>query len=100
MARAKGHNRAEVFFMAVDINRAHLLLKIQELSFVTVDLNLYLDTHPNDAKALDHYNKAATELQTLMKQYENLYGPLANFGHGTETGNTWRWINNPWPWDM
>ena len=86
--------------MTVDTERMQLLLKIQELSFVTVDLNLYLDTHPDDTRALDHYKKATEELHIQMKQYEEIYGPLSNFGHGMETGRTWRWINNPWPWDM
>ncbi len=86
--------------MAVEMERMQCLLKIQELSFVTVDLNLYLDTHPDDVKALEHYNKAVAELMVLRKQYEEAYGPLTNFGHSVNYGNTWRWIEHPWPWDM
>ncbi len=86
--------------MAAETERHNLLRRIQETEFVALDLNLYLDTHPEDTKALEHYNKAAAELQVLMKKYEECYGPLLNFGLSSETGKTWRWINQPWPWDI
>ena len=34
-------------------DRCQLLQQINEISFVVNDLNLYLDTHPTDDKALD-----------------------------------------------
>ena len=34
------------------MNRDELMLRIQALEFTAVDLNLYLDTHPCDARAL------------------------------------------------
>jgi spore coat protein JB len=77
-----------------------LLLRIQELSFVAVELNLYLDTHPDDTRALEHYNRVTKELDVLRDQYNKTYGPLTNFGYAVNTGKTWRWIEQPWPWDM
>ena len=37
-------------------SRQELMLKIQELSFACVDLNLYLDNHPEDKNAINTYN--------------------------------------------
>ena len=37
-------------------SKSSMILKIQELSFACVDLNLYLDNHPDDANAVSMYN--------------------------------------------
>ena len=39
-------------------DRCQLLQQINEISFVVNDLNLYLDTHPTDDKALDAFSQA------------------------------------------
>ena len=38
-------------------DRCQLLQQINEISFVVNDLNLYLDTHPTDDKALDAFSR-------------------------------------------
>jgi len=80
--------------------RMHLLKRIREIEFVALELNLYLDTHPDDTQALQHFNRAADELAELKKQYEQCYGPLLNYGFGKNPGNTWLWAQTPWPWEM
>lgn len=86
--------------MAANPQKYELLRRIQELEFVGVDLTLYLDTHPDDSRALEHYNRAAREAEALRRQYEQLYGPLLSYGLQPNTSNTWRWIDDPWPWEM
>lgn len=82
-------------------NQCHTLLRrIQQIEFVTLELNLYLNTHPEDQRALERFNRAQQELSELKRQYEQQYGPLLNFGFGMNTGNTWRWALQPWPWEM
>ena len=34
-------------------NKRAMMLELQQLSFSLVDLNLFLDTHPNDQEAID-----------------------------------------------
>ncbi|GIM29509.1 spore coat protein CotJB [Clostridium polyendosporum] len=75
-----------------------MLNKIRELEFATVDLNLYLDTHPRCEKALTDYNCITEELIKLKKLYEQKYGPLTHFGYGT-SDYPWQWIDEPWPWE-
>jgi spore coat protein JB len=76
-----------------------MLRPVQELSFTAVDLNLYLDTHPNDPNALGHYNAICQQLACAKAAYERIYGPLMSFGE-TPSQFPWRWINGPWPWEI
>lgn len=78
----------------------YLLLEIQQLEFVTLELNLYLDTHPEDQQALAMYNQRQRELMDCIKKYEQLYGPLLSFGMSPNVGNYWRWVEEPWPWEI
>ncbi|NLP46647.1 MAG: spore coat protein CotJB [Epulopiscium sp.] len=78
--------------------REQLLLKIQQLHFATVDLNLYLDTHPACQQALRDYNRYTQELMRLRQMYEMKYGPLTNFGYAPSQ-YPWQWVNEPWPWE-
>lgn len=77
-----------------------LLRRIQELEFVAVELNLYLDTHPNDARAIVEYNRVHDELMQTAEQYDRNCGPHMGFGHSRNIGNTWLWAEQPWPWEM
>ncbi len=74
------------------------LRQIQELGFVLVELNLFLDTHPDDKQARDLYNKYSEELDSLRKKYNEMFGPTMNFGL-CPTGDSFSWINSPWPWE-
>ena len=80
-----------------NLSRDALLRKIQELSFVKVECELFLDTHPECKMALDHYRKAIEELDTYMEEYQMKYGPiLATASHG----DRWSWVETPWPWQL
>lgn len=76
-----------------------LITRIQELEFTAIDLNLFLDTHPECMEALMEYNRCASQLEQLKKIYEMKYGPLLNFGF-SPSQYPWKWVNEPWPWDL
>ncbi|KAB3527303.1 spore coat protein CotJB [Alkaliphilus serpentinus] len=78
--------------------RVHLLKKIQEVEFAAVELQLFLDTHPQDQRALMEFNHYSRELMMLKQQFEMQYGPLLNFGF-SPSQYPWRWIEGPWPWE-
>ena len=88
--------------MAVNNNRPNqnnqtktdLAKKIQELSFVQKELELYLDTHPSCKTALDYYYQTVEALDSLTEEYEAKYGPITA---PTEC-DSWQWTNGPWPW--
>ena len=77
-----------------DDTRRELINKIKCYEFAVIELALYLDTHPEDEKALCLHRKYAKELKELKDKYQKVYGPLTiNF-----PCNKWRWIEEPWPW--
>lgn len=76
-----------------------MLKKLQEMEFIAVELNLYLDTHPCDCQALEHYNRCVYEIRQLRAAVEAVYGPLTNFGYAPSQ-YPWKWIETPWPWEI
>lgn len=75
-----------------------LLNRIAQTRFACVELQLYLDTHPEDAVATADFNSYADTLQSLMTAYENQYGPLMNFGSSAH--NAGSWVMQKWPWQL
>lgn len=82
-----------------NVSMEELLIKIQELEFAAVDLNLFLDNHPTNKQALSDYNKFTEQLSELKKVYVARYGPLCNFGMAPSQ-YPWRWVEDPWPWEI
>ncbi|MDD2495200.1 MAG: spore coat protein CotJB [Tissierellia bacterium] len=80
-----------------DIQEQRMLYGIMQLQVAVIDLALFLDTHPNDPVALYKHKAYSTQLMKLKNEYEMLFGPLNLYS--VETGDTWRYINGPWPWD-
>ncbi|MEA4882583.1 MAG: spore coat protein CotJB [Clostridia bacterium] len=77
--------------------REEMLERIQALEFTAVDLNLYLDTHPCDSRALADYNQVCVALRQTCDAYEHAFGPMMNFGNSIARCR-WSWVDEPWPW--
>lgn len=77
----------------------NLMEELQAIDFALVELNLYLDTHPADANAINQYNRLTQESKKLRQRIESVYGPLQNFGN-SYTGYPWGWNDPPWPWQL
>lgn len=78
--------------------REELLFNILMYKFALIELNLYLDTNPNDINILNLYNKYLSEEKKLCDQYEKSYEPLTVDSEHLGN-NTWKWIKSPWPWE-
>lgn len=74
-----------------------LLARISEIQFVCVELNLYIDTHPDDTDALEDYYNYSTMLKELIASYDEQYGPLMGFGHSATTAGSW--VCSAWPFE-
>ena len=75
--------------------RRKMIKKIRCLDFAIVELAEYLDTHPDDKKAIKLHNEYANALHDLKENYQKVYGPLdIKF-----PCNKWRWLEEPWPWE-
>ncbi|RDY22668.1 spore coat protein CotJB [Romboutsia maritimum] len=79
-------------------SRSELLRAVQETGFACLDLNLYLDNHPEDKKAVNTYNSLYSQFAKARCNYESKYGPLTNFGY-SPSSYPWQWVCEPWPWD-
>ncbi|MFI3210313.1 MAG: spore coat protein CotJB [Peptostreptococcaceae bacterium] len=79
-------------------NKGELIQKITEYTFACDDMNLYLDTHPDDTKALNMYVSLCNKLNQYTDSYEKKYGPIRNFGN-TKSKQPTLWVDSPWPWE-
>lgn len=75
--------------------KEEMLQQIMEYDFAINELALYLDTHPEDDKALCLHRKYCREAKELKDMYQKVYGPLTIYF----PCNKWRWLEEPWPWE-
>lgn len=71
--------------------------ELQALAFAVNELALYLDTHPNDAEALEMYQTYQQALHDGMMNFSKEYGPLNHTVPGKK--GCYCWPNDPWPWE-
>lgn len=64
--------------------------KSQMDGFAAWEARLYLNTHPGDSRALQFY-------QQLCRQQNQ---PLYACAFVPCSTNEWRWIDDPWPWEI
>lgn len=60
------------------MDRENLLKRLTMLDFMAVDMQLFLDTHPDDTNAIAKYNSIIREADNLRAQYEKSVGPLSH----------------------
>ena len=75
--------------------RNALLKKIMMADFALHETVLFLDTHPQNAKALAYYRKMQARREELAEQFRKEFGPLTYY---EVKSNCWNWIDTPWPW--
>jgi len=82
-----------------NMNCAQMYTKISELEFAITDLNLYLDTHPNNKEALELFTKLSATLHSLKSDYGKMCAPIC----ATDVKNEvpFRWVSSEykWPWE-
>ncbi len=73
-----------------------MLMELMAIEFMAVDLNLYLNTHPCDAKALMIFISTVQRANMVRNNYERMFGPITA---SASNSFPWPWISNPWPWE-
>lgn len=76
--------------------REALMKKLSTYQFAAHDVQLYLDTHPEDKSAIKQAQRFQQLAAPLAEQYEQQYGALTK---READGNNWNWIKGPWPWE-
>lgn len=79
-------------------NRAAMIQRIKAYDFAILEMNLYLDTHPDDCQALSLFQMYQQKRAQLIEEYESMFGPHIKTVDDVQ-GDTFTWINDPWPWD-
>lgn len=71
--------------------------ELQVLAFAIQELALYLDTHRDDAEALELYRRYQELYRNVQSEFVKNNGPLS---HGSlSTTKQYDWLNDPWPWE-
>jgi len=78
-------------------SREKLFSCITATSFVMDDLRLFLDTHPHDKDALEHWMKVERVRNGAVEEYTRIYGPINMYQ--VDVCNEWTWVDEPWPWE-
>lgn len=79
------------------MGRDDLLRRIQELAFMKVECELYLDAYPECNMALEQYKNIIKQYTELAERYENEYGTIRQ---ENTRGGEWKWVSTPWPWQL
>ena len=73
------------------------LSELMALDFAIDELGLYLTTHPEDTEVLNLYWSYIKLGREGREAYENQYGPILQTD---VTPGSFKWLNDPWPWDL
>ncbi|MBR2279720.1 MAG: spore coat protein CotJB [Ruminococcus sp.] len=76
--------------------REIMMKKLSSYQFMIHDLQLYLDTHPNDEKTIIKMNEISEKYKPLKAEFEKKFGSLTT---NDNAKNRWSWIKAPWPWE-
>ena len=78
--------------------REALLYQVMQYKFALIELNLYLDTHPNDKEMIKLYNKYLKTEKQMCDKYEGMFGPLTV--DSEYLNDKWSWNKSLWPWEV
>ena len=78
-----------------DISCKELMKALMEADFMAQDLKLYLDTHPDDMRALDLYREAVRQYKACKAAFEDTFYPLTADSAGRN--GTWDWLDGTFP---
>ena len=79
--------------------REALLYQLLQYKFALIDLNLALDTNPNNIELLQLYSEYLNIEKQICDKYESMYGPLT-LDSKVVAMDKWNWLQNSWPWEV
>lgn len=80
------------------LSRSELLQWINAVSFAVNDVTLFLDTHPQDADALEYFDEFRRQRMQALQEYARNYGPLTIDTATASPQECWLWSTQKWPW--
>ena len=73
------------------------LAELMALDFVTHELALYLDTHPDDCEAFETWKTFTALAEEGRARYVEMCGPVER--SDAARFDSWVWLDSPWPWE-
>ncbi len=70
--------------------------EVMSLCFVSHELQLYLDTHPQDTEAFTLMKSVLELTEEAKRRYVKKYGPLRP--DDLKDSAAFDWLEDPWPW--
>lgn len=79
-------------------DKMKLRRRIAAYDFAILDMETYLDTHPDDTRAMQMRAIYEAKRGELVAAYEARFGPYVVTRRDVQ-GDCWTWVDDPWPWD-
>ena len=80
-------------------SREKLLAWIDQVSFAVVEMNLYLDTHPEDEDALAFSGKSGASKRST-ETVRRTVRPAHDRYRQHRMSRSFEWVMQPWPWEV
>lgn len=74
-------------------------LDLSRVAFAMHEVNLYLDTHPDDRMMINLFNDYRKMYVDMEEKYESAYGPLNTSSDAME-GIPFTWVEKAFPWEV
>ena len=75
--------------------KQRLMAMIRKYDFVLYELQLYLDTHPGDKRAVEMFVEACRQARARKAAFEDSFYPLTACSSGKD--GCWDWPEGVWP---
>ncbi len=83
----------------MNCNNNDIAEQLRESRFAVIESAMFLDTHPQEAAALEYYRRKQQKFEQAKAEYQSKIGPLDIFGVDVSSGS-WNWTDEPWPWQL
>lgn len=72
---------------------------IEAIDFAILEIELFLDTHPTDRRAMQMLREYRTRRKIEITNYESRFGKYIVTTDNVDAQDRWNWIDSPWPWE-
>lgn len=79
--------------------KARLKRKIYEYDFAIHELVLFLNSNPDNRRALELLCEYRKKRDELIAEYEDKFGDYIVTVDDVPTSCPWKWVQGPWPWE-
>jgi spore coat protein JB len=84
----------EVMVKSSEVKSVRLLEQLQAIDFALVELNLYLDEHPDDIQAINKNTALNEQKQVVRAKLEEQIGAISSYDVLSDPDN-WKWSLAP-----